>query len=119
MNTPLDPETSMRRIDTLLSHVWMVRTFLKHSEEAEEDDELSEVHRELYDFMLALGPSFNAGDTAGYFKQARKKWSRFEKATRQFLEIQPQISSHTNFQMAARSLAAAVAEIRSVLDATP
>lgn len=116
---PLEPEAAMQRIDTLLSHVWMVRTFLKHSEEAEEDDELAEVHRELYDFMLALGPSVSAGDTAGYFKQVRKKWSRFEKATLQFLEIQPQISSHTNFQMAARSLAAAVAEIRATLAEVP
>ena len=108
----------MRRIDTLLAHVWMVRTFVKHSEEAEEDDDLSKVHRELYDFMLSLGPTLNAQDAAGYLKQARKKWSRFEQATRQFLEIQPQISTHTNFQMAARSLAAAVAEIQDVLERT-
>ena len=30
----------VEEIDKALSHVWMVRTFLKHSEEAEEDDEL-------------------------------------------------------------------------------
>ena len=35
-------ESQMHQIDRLLSHVWMVRTFLKHSEEAEEDDELRE-----------------------------------------------------------------------------
>ena len=27
----------MKQIDALLSHVWMVRAFLKHCEEAEED----------------------------------------------------------------------------------
>lgn len=113
---PLEPDAAMRRIDTLLSHVWLVRTFVKHSEEAEEDDELSEVHRELYDFMLSLGPALNAQDAPGYLKQARKKWSRFEKAVQLFLEIQPQISTHTNFQMAARSLAAAVADIRATLE---
>lgn len=108
-------DEAMRRIDTLLSHVWMVRTFLKHSEEAEEDDELAEVHRELYDFMLALGPTLNAGDATGYFKMFRKKWSRFTKAAKTFAEIQPQISTHTNFQMAARSLAAAIVDIEAVL----
>ena len=56
----------MRRVDTLLSHVWMVRAFVKHSEEAEEDDELREVHRELYDYMLALGAPLQAGDAATY-----------------------------------------------------
>ena len=58
----MSSEERMQRIDTLLSHVWMVRTFLKHSEEAEEDDELRDVHRALYDFMLALGPPLQAGD---------------------------------------------------------
>ena len=42
----------VQAIDDVLSHVWMVRTFLKHSEEAEEDDELRDVHRELYDLSL-------------------------------------------------------------------
>ena len=54
----IEPKSSsqcVKEIDLLLSHVWMVRTFLKHSEEAEEDDELQEVHRTLYDYMLALG----------------------------------------------------------------
>ena len=32
----MSPHDRMTRIDELLSHVWMVRTFLKHSEEVEE-----------------------------------------------------------------------------------
>jgi hypothetical protein len=111
----IDALSAMRRIDDLLSHVWMVRTFLKHSEEIEEDDELAEVQRELYDFLLALGPTLNANDAEGYLKQARKKWSRFEKAALKFQEIQPEISLHTNFKMAARSLSVAVAAIRPLL----
>ena len=105
----------MQRIDTLLSHVWMVRTFLKHSEETNDDDDLQDVHRTLYDYMLALGGPGTAGDARAFLKQAKKKLSKLRKATEMYLEIQPEVSSHTNFQMAARSLQAAVAEIDEVL----
>ena len=105
----------MHRVDTQFTHVWMVRTFVKHSEEAEEDEELCEVHRGLYDCMLALGGPLREGDAEAYLKQARKKLSKLRKATELFLEIQPEVSSHTNFQMAAASLQAAVAEIEGLL----
>jgi len=108
----------MQRADQLFSHVWMVRTFLKHSEEAEEDNELREVHRALYDCMLSLGPALDANDPEAYLKQARKKLGRLRKATDLFLEIQPEISGHMNFQMAARSLRIAVAEIETLLAET-
>ena len=45
----MDGTDLMQRIDALLSHVWMVRTFLKHSEEAEDDERLCVVQRDLYD----------------------------------------------------------------------
>ena len=106
----------VREIDTLLSHVWMVRTFLKHSEEAEEDDELREVHRTLYDFMLALGGPLAEGDHAKYLKQAKKKLKKLQKATELFVEIQPEISSHTNFQMAAASLKRSVDQVAAVIE---
>lgn len=110
------PGEAMQRIDTLLSHVWMVRTFLKHSEEAEEDDELADAHRGLYDFMLALGGPLTNNDAETYLKTCRKKWSKFNRSVELFLEIQPEISGHTNFRMAAVSLRDAVEQIRLVLD---
>ena len=112
----MEPEQTMRSIDVLLSHVWMVRAFLKHCEEAEEDEELRDVHRALYDYMLALGAPLKAGDTAVYLKTARKKYAKLRKATELFQEIQPEISSHTNFQMAAHSLLDAVEQIGSLLE---
>ena len=105
----------VEELDHVLSHVWMVRTFLKHSEEAEEDDELREVHRTLYDYMLALGAPLQDGDDAKYLKQAKKKLKKLQKATELFTEIQPEISSHTNFQMAATSLRIAVAQVTQLL----
>jgi hypothetical protein len=106
----------MRRVDALLSHVWMVRTFLKHSEEVADDEELAEVHRELYDYMLALGAPWQAGDAEEYLKLARKKFGRLRRVAEQFHEIQPEISTHMNFQMAVRSLDAAVESIGVMLE---
>lgn len=111
----MTPQEAMIRIDALASHVWMVRTFVKHSEEAEDDDELMEIVRGLYDFCLALGPACTAGDAQEYFHVARKKFGRLREATSQFAELQPQVSDHMNYKMAVRSLAAAVEEIGEVL----
>lgn len=106
----------MHQIDQCLSHVWMVRAFLKHSDEAAEDDELAEVHRELYDYMLALGPSLDRGDAPKYLRIAQKKFSKLRKSMEWFVEFQPEISGHMNFRMAAKSLQLAVGQIERLLE---
>ena len=111
----MNNQEKAKAIDGLLSHVWMVRTFLKHSEEAEEDDELNEVFRSLYDYMLALGGPWQAEDYDKYIKMAKKKLKRLTAATELYTEIQPEISSHTNFQMAAQSLQLAVDQIVRII----
>jgi cob(I)alamin adenosyltransferase len=107
----------MRRIDDLLSHVWVVRTFLKHSEEAEEDERLFEIQRALYDYMHSLGAAWKANDAQAYVKQAAKKFHRLRSSAQRFSQLQPEVSTHTNFAMARRSLNVAVQEIGSLLDA--
>ena len=111
-------EEKMKRIDQMCSHVWMVRTFLKHSEEAEEDEELSQVHRDLYDFMLALGPALEENDPVKYLKFAKRKFKRLKRAQELFEEIQPEISEHMNFKMANESLKLACAEMARVIQET-
>jgi hypothetical protein len=108
---------AMTRIDDQLSHVWVVRTFLKHSEEAEESDELMEVVRTLYDACLAVGPSWTAQDADGYLKTVRKKLGKLRDAAARFRQLQPHVSAHTNFKMAVQSLEAAVEEISRLADA--
>jgi len=105
----------MQRADALLSHVWMVRAFIKHSEEVEDDPELSEVQRTLYDYMLALGSAWQAQDAEAYLKQARKKLSKLRKATNDFAELQPEVSTHMNFKMAVVSLQNAVTAVEALL----
>lgn len=112
----MTPDHLMQTIDTQLAHVWMVRAFLKHSDEAAEDDELAEVHRELYDYMLALGGPLKEHNTEEYLRLARKKLARLKKARESFATIQPEISQHTNFQMAVQSLNAAVGEVVRLLE---
>lgn len=115
-NVAIDSDKLMRAIDEQVAHVWMVRAFLKHSDEATDDEELASVHRDLYDFMLALGPALDAGDSVTYLKMAKKKLSKLKKATELFVEIQPEVSGHTNFKMAARSLEVAVQNIVGLLE---
>src|SRR5436190_22811788 len=100
------PADLMHTIDTQLSHVWMVRAFIKHSEEAAEDEELAEVHRELDDYMLALGGPLKEGNAEEYLKLAKKKFSKLKKATEHFDRIQPEVSQHTNCFRAVASLMA-------------
>lgn len=114
----MPPDAIMRRIDELLSHVWMVRTFVKHSEEAEEDAALQAVVRDLYDACLAVGPAWTAQNAAEYLKVARKKYANLRAAGEQFAALQPQVSAHTNFKMAVASLGVAVREIGQLLSAS-
>ena len=116
--SPPDPssfEQRGQRIDALMSHVWMVRTFLKHCDEVEDDEELQSVVRDLYDVLLAVGPAAAEGDWEAYLKQAKKKLGRLRRAEELYREIQPEVSGHTNFAMAARSLRTAVQEIVSLI----
>ena len=106
----------MASIDAQVAHVWMVRTFLKHSEEAEEDEDLCDVHRTLYDYMHALGAPRENRDWPALFKLAKKKFAKLRKATELWEEVQPEISSHTSFQMSRTSLVAAVRKIGELLD---
>ena len=109
-----DPEIPISQkvdaIDQQVAHLWMVRTFLKHADESEDDEELRDIVRDLYDFILAVGPADEAESPEAYMKMAKKKLSKLRKATELYEEIQPEVSGHTNFVMAARSL-------RLVLDA--
>lgn len=109
------PIEMVRAIDTEVTHVWMIRTFLKHADEAEDDEDLRAIVRDLYDFILAVGPLDEVDDPALYLKMARKKASKLRRATELYEEIQPEVSGHTNFVMAARSLRTAVDRILDVI----
>jgi hypothetical protein len=106
---------AVEQVDNQLAHLWMVRTFIKHSDEAQEDDDLKEVARELYDYILAVAPAKLAEDNDAFIKMAKKKFTKLRNAADLYDEIQADVSSHTNFEMANRSLKLVVARIDEIL----
>ena len=115
----MPPEDAMERINGILAHAWMVRTFLKHSDEAQADPEMLEVHRMIFDYIRAVEPSYQARDAAEYLHRARGKLSKLRRSADYFAQEYKRVSDHTNFQMAALSLSRVVAEIEAVLQSEP
>lgn len=96
-----------------MAHAWMVRTFVKHSPEAEDFPELMDVVRAVFDAARAL--ETKVSDPPGYLHMLRKKIGGLRKAAAQFREDAPRASSHTNFQQAVISMEACVRELEAVL----
>ncbi|MGE3809101.1 MAG: hypothetical protein AB7K24_30935 [Gemmataceae bacterium] len=95
----------------------MVRTFLKHADEVQDDDEMLAVPRMIFDFIRALEPSHERGDVKEYLLRASGKLGKLRRVAEYFAREYRNVSDHTNFQMAALSLSACVEEIARVLEA--
>ena len=105
----------MDRLNHLFSHLWMVRTFLKHADEIQEDQEMLEVHRMIFDYVRATEPAFQKRDANEFLHRARGKLSKLKKAAEFFEKEHRRVSDHTNFQMAAMSLSTCVRDIEEIL----
>ena len=106
---------AMKRINLVLAHAWMVRTFLKHAEEIQQDEEMQEVHRMIFDYIRALEPSFQSQDTKEYLHRARGKLPKLKRMADFFAREHRRVSDHTNFEMAAASLSGCVQQIEEIL----
>lgn len=111
------PDEAVERLNGILAHAWMVRNFLKHAEEVEDDTELLDVHREIFDYIRALEPSFQRKDVKDYLRRAAGKLPRLRRAAETLAREYRRVSVHTNFEMAAASLTACVREIEETLAA--
>ena len=109
------PDEAMEDLNTTLAHAWMVRTFLKHADEIQEDEELLETPRTIFDYSRALEPSYQRKDAKEYLRRAAGKLSKLRNAARLFSQEFKRVSDHTNFEMAALSLNACVARIEQIL----
>jgi hypothetical protein len=110
-------DEAMERLNAVFAHLWMVRTFLKHADEIQEDEEMLEVPRMIFDYVRATEPSYQRRDSAEFLHRARGKLSKLKRVAEFFGKEHRRVSDHTNFQMAALSLSAGVKEIEDILSA--
>jgi hypothetical protein len=111
----MTPEEAMERLNAVFAHLWMVRTFLKHAEEIQDDEDMLEVPRMIFDYVRATEPSYQRGDAAEFLHRARGKLAKLKRVAEFFAQEHKRASDHTNFQMAALSLSGCVKEIETIL----
>ncbi len=104
----MTPDEAMARANVILAHAWMVRNFLKHADEAQDDEEMLEVHRTIYDTLRAVEPSFQRKDTLEYLRRLRGKLPKLRRQAEFFTREYRRVSAHTNFEMAALSFTGCV-----------
>jgi hypothetical protein len=110
-------DEAMDRLNTVLAHAWMVRNFLKHADEVQDDEEMLEVHRMIFDYIRAVEPSFQRRDAREYLHRIRGKLPKLRRAADFFAQEYRRVSDHTNFQMAGLSLSGCVRQIEEILAA--
>src|SRR5262245_17466509 len=106
---------AVERLNVILAHLWMVRTYLKHADEVVNDEELVEIPRLLYDSIRAVEPAFLKGDHATYLRRLKGKLPKLRKGAELFAREYKRVSAHTNFEMAALSMSGAVRQMEEIL----
>jgi hypothetical protein len=98
-----------------MAHAWMVRTFVKHDEAAEDFPELMLMVRAVFDTARAL--ETRVGDPPAYLKMLSKKLGKLAAAADRFRTDAAHASTHTNYQQAVISLDTCLADLRELLAA--
>ena len=115
----MTPEEAMERLNVVMAHAWMVRNFLKHADEVQDDPEMLEVHRMIFDFIRAAEPSYQRKDAKEYLHRVRGKLPKLRRVAEYFAREWSRVSAHTNFEMASHSLTGCVKQIEEILAAVP
>ena len=113
----MSPEEAVERLNEVLAHAWMVRTFLKHAEEIQDDPDLLDVPRTLFDYCRAVEPARERGDLKTYLHLIKGKLPKLRRAAELLAGEFRRVSDHTNFQMASLSLTGCVRQVEEVLAA--
>ncbi len=100
----------VHQCDEVLAHAWMVRTFIKHSEEIDDYVELMGIVRAVFDISRAL--ETRLAEPIGYLRMLNKKVGKLRKAAEQFAIDAAKASTHTNFQQAVKSMNVCVRELQ-------
>jgi len=110
-------QDTIDRCQTIFAHAWMVRTFVKHSPEAEEFPELMGLARTVFDTSRAL--EIRVNEPPAYLQMLRKKIGKLRQAAADFRRDAPLASSHTNFQQAVVSIDGCVRALEAILAEFP
>lgn len=110
----MTPDEAVARLNTILAHAWMIRTFLKHADEIQESEEMLEVPRTLYDAIRAVEPARQRGDRADFLRRLKGKHAKMRRAAEYFAANFKRFSPHTNFEMAAASLSGVVQQMDEI-----
>ena len=113
MTTQDSKEPLVADVQTLMAHLWMVRTFLKHCDEFEQAPEYLHIPRTIFDVIRAIETRTSKSDSVALVAMVRKKVPRLRKVADEFSS---QIDSHTNFKMAADSLSACADALQMIAD---
>jgi hypothetical protein len=113
----MTPAEAVERLNYVMAHAWMIRQFLKHADEVQEDQEMLDVHRLLFDTIRAVEPSRESGDHAKYLRRMQGKLPKLRKAADFLSSEYKRVSTHTNFEMAALSLQGIVRHVEEILAA--
>jgi hypothetical protein len=113
----MTPEEAVTRLNAALAHAWMVRTFLKHADEIQDDETLLAVPRTIFDYVRAAEPARERGDVKEFLHRLRGKLPKLRKAAEALAAEHRRVSTHTNFEMAAASLTGCVRQIEEILAA--
>jgi hypothetical protein len=111
----LTPQAAVERLEEILAHAWMVRTFLKHAPEIQDNPEMRAVPRTLFDSIRAVEPARQRGDYATYLRRLQGKLPKLRQITDFFAQHYTEFSTHTNYAMAALSLRGIIRVIEEIL----
>jgi hypothetical protein len=113
----MSPEEAVARLNAVLAHAWMVRTFLKHADEIQASEDMLDVPRTLYDSIRAVEPAFLRGDLADFLRRLKGKLPKLRRAADYFAAHFKEFSPHTNFEMASASLLGVVKQMEEIFAA--
>jgi hypothetical protein len=115
----MTPEEAVERLNATLAHLWMVRTFLKHAEEIQDDETLLNVPRTLFDSIRAVEPAYQRKDRADYLRRLKGKLPKLRRVAELLAAEHRRVSDHTNFQMASLSLTEGVRRLEEIFATLP
>ena len=113
----MSPAEAVERLQVVLAHLWMIRTFLKHADEIQADEGMLDVPRTLYDSIRAVEPAFQRGDHGDFLRRLKGKLPKLRRVAEHFNAHFREFSPHTNFEMAAASLLGVVKQMEEVFAA--